>query len=229
MLTLEKLRLAQGDFELAADFTLTAGRMAAVIGPSGAGKSTLLSAIGGFLNPLSGRVLMSGTDITRSRPGERPIAMLFQDNNLFPHLTVAQNVGLGAHARLRLDADDRARVAQALERVGLGEMGARRPAELSGGQQSRAALARVLVQARPLLLLDEPFAALGPSLRRDMLDLLCQLMDETGATLLMVTHAPEDVARIADDVIFVEGGQAAAPQEATALMQNPPPALRAYL
>lgn len=229
MLTLEKLRLAQGDFELTADFALKAGRKAAVIGPSGAGKSTLLSAIGGFLSPVSGRILVSGTDITEARPGSRPIAMLFQDNNLFPHLTVAQNVGLGAHARLRLDAEDRARVFKALGRVGLGGMEDRRPAQLSGGQQSRAALARVLVQARPLLLLDEPFAALGPSLRRDMLDLLCQLLDETGSTLLMVTHAPEDVARIADDVVFVEGGQAAAPQEATALMQNPPPALQAYL
>jgi thiamine transport system ATP-binding protein len=105
----------------------------------------------------------------------------------------------------------------------------RRPAALSGGQQSRAALARVLVQEKPVLLLDEPFAALGPALRVEMLSLVSDLAAETGATLLMVTHAPEDVARIADDVIFVEAGRAEAPVPAAELMANPPPALRAYL
>jgi len=229
MLTLEALRLAQGSFALSADFSLSVGRKTAVIGPSGSGKSTLLAAISGFLAPQSGRILWQGQDITALRPGARPLAMLFQDNNLFPHLSIAQNVGLGAHARLRLDAEDRARVTEALARVGLAEMADRRPQALSGGQQSRAALARILVQNRDLLLLDEPFAALGPALRRDMIDLLIELARETGKTVLMVTHAPEDVARFADDVIFVEGGQAAAPQPAQALMQNPPPALRAYL
>jgi len=90
-------------------------------------------------------------------------------------------------------------------------------------------LARVLVQANPLLLLDEPFAALGPALRVEMLALVSDLVAETKATLLMVTHAPEDVARIADEVIFVDAGHAQAPQPAAELMANPPPALRAYL
>jgi thiamine transport system ATP-binding protein len=228
-LTLDALRLVQGDFSLTADFTLETGRRAAVIGPSGAGKSTLLGAIGGFLAPTAGRILWNGQDITALRPGARPVAMLFQDNNLFPHLTVAQNVGLGADARLKLDAQAHAGVAEAIRRVGLADYADRRPAALSGGQQSRAALARVLVQSRPLLLLDEPFAALGPAMRRDMLDLVADLVRETGATLMMVTHAPEDVARIAQDVIFVEGGAAAAPQDAEALLRDPPPALKAYL
>lgn len=229
MLRLEDVRLTQGDFSLAADFTLAAGRRAAVIGPSGAGKSTLLGAVGGFLPVQSGRLFWGGTEITALRPGARPVAMLFQDNNLFPHLSIAQNVGLGISPTLKLDGPARDRVAAALDRVGLAGMAQRRPGALSGGQQSRAALARVLVQARPLLLLDEPFAALGPALRRDMLDLVRELTEETQATLMMVTHAPEDVARIADDVIFVEAGTASAPTAAQALMDNPPPALKAYL
>lgn len=229
MLRLEGLDIRQGSFALAADLTVEQGRKVAVIGPSGAGKSTILNAIGGFIPLTAGRVICAGQDITDATPGARPIAMLFQDHNLFPHLSVRQNVGLGLRPNLRLTAQDQAQVEAAIARVGLHGMEARKPAALSGGQQSRAALARVLVQDRPLVLLDEPFAALGPALRHEMLDLVGALMAETGGTLLMVTHAPEDVARIADDVIFVEGGRAAAPAPAADLMANPPPALRAYL
>jgi thiamine transport system ATP-binding protein len=229
MLRLESLRLVQGDFTLEADFALARGRKAAVIGPSGAGKSTLLGAVGGFVPLMQGRIFWEEQEITGLRPGARPIAMLFQENNLFPHLSIAQNVSLGLRPALRLTPAEEARVAGALARVGLDGLETRKPGSLSGGQQSRAALARVLVQDRPLLLLDEPFAALGPALRHEMLDLVSDLVSETGATLMMVTHAPEDVRRIADDVIFVEGGRAQAPEPAAALMEDPPPALRAYL
>ena len=229
MLRLENTVIRQGDFILAADMTLDQGQKYAVIGPSGAGKSTLLSAICGFIPLDQGRIIWDGRDITDAVPGARPMTMLFQDNNLFPHLTVAQNVGLGLRANLRLSSADNDRVKDALDRVGLSDHAGKRPGALSGGQQSRAALARVLVQARPLVLLDEPFAALGPALRNDMLDLMCDLASETKATLIMVTHAPEDVRRIADQVIFVEGGIAQAPQPAGILLDNPPPELRDYL
>ncbi|WP_300033358.1 ATP-binding cassette domain-containing protein [uncultured Roseobacter sp.] len=229
MLTFKHVQIGQGDFRLAAHLTVRKGRRVAVIGPSGAGKSTLLGAVGGFVPLISGALSIDGQDVTDARPGARPVSMLFQDNNLFPHLTIAQNAGLGLRPALRLNDDETARLSHALERVGLAGLQNRRPGELSGGQQSRAALARILVQNRPVVLLDEPFAALGPALRREMLDLVRALATETGATLMMVTHAPEDVQRIADDVIFVEGGQAQAPEPAAALMDNPPPALRAYL
>lgn len=229
MLTLEDVVIRQGDFTLYADFTVENGRKVAVIGPSGAGKSTVLGALGGFIPLDAGKITCGGQDMAQLRPGARPMSMLFQDNNLFPHLSVQQNVGLGLRPNLRLTAADQARVEAAIDRVGLAEMGARKPGALSGGQQSRAALARTLVQDKPLILLDEPFAALGPALRQDMLDLVSALVSEIGATLLMVTHAPEDVMRIADDVIFVEGGRAHAPAPAADLMKNPPPALRAYL
>ncbi len=229
MLYLHDVTVSQGDFSLRADLTIEAGERVAIIGPSGSGKSTIVAAIAGFLPLQSGRISVSGRDISNAPPDGRDMAMLFQDGNLFPHLTLAQNVGLGLRPALRLTADEVARVDAALARVGLDGLGGRRPSQVSGGQQSRAALARMLVQGKPLMLLDEPFAALGPALRDEMLDLVRTVAEDTGAAVLMVTHAPSDVRRFADKVIFVEGGVAQPPQAADALMDNPPPALRAYL
>ncbi|MHC9235742.1 thiamine ABC transporter ATP-binding protein [Pseudooceanicola sp. 502str34] len=228
MLRLDHLTLQQGEFSLTADLSLPPGSRCALIGPSGAGKSTLLNAIAGFLPPLTGRILWEDRDLTPLAPAARPVAMLFQDGNLFPHLDIARNVALGLKPNLRLTPDDHARVRVALARVGLDGLGDRRPGALSGGQQSRAALARVLVQNRPLLLLDEPFAALGPALRAEMLALVRAVVEETGATLLMVTHAPEDARRIADRLILVSDNHAAPPAPIT-LLDDPTPALRAYL
>jgi len=227
MLRLEHLDLRQDDFRLQADLTVPAGARVAVIGPSGAGKSTLLMAVAGFFVPAAGRVLWDGQDLAGMAPGDRPLSILFQDQNLFPHLTLAQNLGLGLRADLRLDAGQRARVEEALQRVGLAGMGARKPAQLSGGQIGRAALARALLRERPLLLLDEPFAALGPALKAEMLDLVAELAD--GATVLMVTHDPADARRFADQTILVADGIAHAPRPTAELFADPPPALRAYL
>ncbi|MFC3119665.1 thiamine ABC transporter ATP-binding protein [Jhaorihella thermophila] len=229
MLKLEGVVIRNGAFAVTADFEVADGAKVAVIGPSGAGKTTLIEGIAGFLAVERGRILWDGRDITAEPPGRRPVAMLFQDGNLFPHLTVAQNVGLGIRPDLKLDADQRARVARAIARVGLAGLEVRKPAELSGGQQSRAALARVLVQGRPLVLLDEPFAALGPALKAEMLDLVAGLVAETGATLMMVSHDPGDARRIADQVVLVAEGRAHPPQETTALLDAPPPVLQDYL
>jgi len=229
MLTLEGLVIRQDEFELRADFTVERGARVAVIGPSGAGKSTLLNTIAGYFAPDLGAVMWDGRDITGLNPGERPIAMLFQDNNLFPHLTVAQNVGLGIDPSLRLSAAQKADVQAALDRVGLDEFGQRKPGNLSGGQQSRAALARVLVQRKPLMLLDEPFSALGPALKNEMLDLVAELAREIGATVLMVSHDPGDAVRFAQAAILVAQGRAEAPVSVAELMADPPEALRKYL
>ena len=229
MLTLDGVLIQQDAFVLRADFVLETGTVAAVIGPSGAGKSTLLNVISGFFAPAQGRVLWKGQDITDLPPAKRPVAVLFQDNNLFPHLTVAQNVGLGIRPDLRLTSEDHRHVGQALARVGLEGLDGRKPATLSGGQQGRVALARILVQRRPLILLDEPFAALGPALKVEMLDLVAELAAELGATLLMVSHDPQDARRIAPHVILVADGIAMPPQPTEALLNDPPPALAAYL
>lgn len=229
MLKLDHTRIENGGFILTADLEIPRGARVAVIGPSGAGKSTLIEAIAGFLPLVSGRILWEGEDLTNRLPGKRPVAMLFQDGNLFPHLTAAQNVGLGLHPNLRLSGAEHARVQEALDRVGLKGMESRKPAALSGGQQSRVALARVLVQGRDILLLDEPFAALGPALKTEMLDLVAELAAESGATLLMVSHDPSDARRIADQVVLVAEGKAHVPRATADLLDNPPPALKAYL
>ena len=229
MLICDKLVLQQDDFRLTADVTFGAGKITALIGPSGAGKSTLLAALAGFLAPAAGRVLWQETEITALPPGARPVSAIFQDNNLFAHLSIAQNVGLGLRPALHLGAAERAEVDRALASVGLAGLGARKPAALSGGQQSRAALARVLLADRPVVLLDEPFAALGPGLKDDMLDLVQATLGAAGRTVLIVTHDPGDARRIADAACLVADGTVSAPVATQAFFDAPSAALAAYL
>ena len=229
MLHLDHLRLTQDGFTVSANWHLPAGSRLALLGPSGAGKSTLLMGLAGFIAPSAGRILWQGQDLATLTPAQRPVSILFQDQNLFPHLSVAQNLGLAIDPRLRLSAGDLARVEAVLHRLGLHGMGARKPASLSGGQLGRAALGRVLLQARPLLLLDEPFAALGPALKADLLGLVTELAAENATTVVLVTHDPADARRFADVVGLVHDGVADAPVATDAIFANPPPALRAYL
>lgn len=229
MLQLDHLSLTQGSFRLTADWRAESPRRIAVIGPSGGGKSTLLLALAGFLTPTAGRILWNGKDLAGFPPGDRPLSILFQDQNLFPHLTLTQNLGLGLSPGLRLPRGDAVRIEAALERVGLAGLGARRPAELSGGQASRAALARTLLRARPMLLLDEPFAALGPALKTEMLALVTEIAAESRALVLMVTHDPADARRFADFTVLVAEGIAHQPVETAAFFANPPDALTRYL
>lgn len=229
MLRLEGLGIEMEGFSLAADLGVPEGARVAVIGPSGAGKSTLLAAIAGFQPLTRGRVSWQGQDLGPLPPGRRPLSILFQDNNLFPHLTATENIGLALRPGLRLSAKERESVQAALARVGLEGYGERRPAALSGGQQSRVALARALLRARPLLLLDEPFAALGPALRAEMLNLVREITAETKSTLLIVTHDPRDAKRIADLTVLVADGRVAPPVPTAKLFADPPPALADYL
>lgn len=229
MLRLEGCAIDNGGTTLSADFTVPRGQIVAVIGPSGAGKTTLLEGIAGFLPVTRGEIRWNGAALGALHPGKRPVAMLFQDGNLFPHLSAAQNVGLGLRPTLRLTQGEQRQVDDALARVGLAGLGARKPAALSGGQRARVALARLAVQRRALLLLDEPFAALGPALRGEMLGLVAALARESGATVLLVSHDPRDARKVADSVIFVSGGDAQPPVATAALFDNPPEALSAYL
>lgn len=229
MLRLENLTLAYPGFHLTADWSVEPGQVVAVIGPSGSGKSTLLMTIAGFLQPEAGRILWRDQDITALPPAQRPVGMLFQDQNLFPHLTLAQNLGLALAPDLRLTPAHKAQIAATLDRLGLAGLGNRRPADLSGGQQGRAALGRVLLQARPILLLDEPFAALGPALKTDLLTLVRDLTAETGALTLLVTHDPRDAQRFAETTVLVAEGTAHPPAPTAELFANPPPALQDYL
>lgn len=202
--------LRLGDHRFGFDLTAPEGAFVAVTGPSGSGKSTLFNVIAGFETPESGRVLLGGKDMSTVAPGERPISLVFQDNNLFAHLDIFTNVALGVSASLRLDGAARAAVSSALSRVGLAGFERRMPATLSGGERQRVAFARALVRKRPIMLLDEPFAALDPELRQQMGDLLAALHRDEGFTVLMITHDPEEAARLADRFAVIEAGHVAA-------------------
>ena len=192
-------------------FTLsvTRGEQIAVLGPSGAGKSTLLNLIAGFLTPASGNMMIDGEDHTTTPPSRRPVSMLFQENNLFSHLSVQQNIGLGLNPGLKLNASQREKILHIAQQMGIDSLLERLPGELSGGQRQRVALARCLVREQPILLLDEPFSALDPALRQEMLTLVAEVCREKQLTLLMVSHSVEDAARIAPRSIVVADGRIA--------------------
>lgn len=229
MLRLDHLSLSYPGFHLSANWTADPAQIIALIGPSGAGKSTLLLTIAGFLPLVDGRIVWHDRSLGGLPPANRPISILFQDQNLFPHLTVFQNLGLALSPNLRLSFAQKAKIDAVLERLGLQGLGSKRPAELSGGQQARAALGRVLLQGRPILLLDEPFAALGPALKTDLLELVRDHVVGTGALALMVTHNPQDALRFAGQTVLVAEGIAAAPVQTQELFANPNRALRDYL
>ena len=206
MLTLEKLTYLYEHLPMRFDLRIQPGERVAVLGPSGAGKSTLLSLIAGFLPAASGRLLLNDEDHTATPPAKRPVSMLFQENNLFAHLTVAQNIGLGLDPGLRLTEQQRQQRAHIARQVGRRNT-ERLPSQLSGGQRQRAALARCLIRQRPILLLDEPFSALDPALRNEMLQLLQTVCEQRNLTLLMVSHNLDDAVRIAPRTLLVVDGR----------------------
>ncbi len=192
-------------------FTLSVrqGESIAVLGPSGAGKSTLLNLVAGFLQPANGRITIEGRDHTHTPPSQRPVSMLFQENNLFTHLTVRQNIGLGMHPGLRLNAGQQQKLSDIATQMGIGELLERLPGELSGGQRQRVALARCLVREQPILLLDEPFSALDPALRQEMLLLVKEVCERQNLTMLMVSHSVEDAVKIARRSVVIADGRIA--------------------
>jgi molybdate transport system ATP-binding protein len=213
-------------FRLDVDLAVPAGSVTAVVGPNGAGKSTLLRALAGLVPLTAGRVALDGrvledADASAVRiPAEgRGIGVVFQDHLLFPHLSALANVAFGprAHGVARADAEGRARAL--LDRLGIAHLADRRPARLSGGQSQRVALARALVLEPPLLLLDEPMAALDAGTRLDVRDLLAEELGRFGGAAVLVTHDPVDALALADRIHVLEGGrrvQEGAPAEVAA-------------
>lgn len=230
MLQLDDVALTQDGFSLSLSAQVETGARVAVMGPSGSGKSTLLALIAGFERPDRGRILWDGVDITDDPVARRPVSILFQDGNLFPHLSVFENVALGLRPDLRLSEADVARVHDSLAQVGLAGFGDRRPATLSGGQQARVGLARLSLRDRPLALLDEPFAALDPGLRADMLAQLAALSQARGLTLIMACHDLRDAERLCDRLWLLENGARVLDLPMAALRGAPvPPILQPWL
>ena len=176
----------------------------AILGESGSGKSTLLDLIAGFLTPLSGSITLNNRELIIENIEERPISILFQNHNLFEHLSVEKNILLGVSKKLKNSLEEKRRVVEILKEVGLEQHSHKLASELSGGQQQRVALARVLLREQPILLLDEPFSGLDRETRLEMLNLVKKITLEKNLYTLMITHEIEDANLIADSVHRVE-------------------------
>jgi len=210
MIRLENVEYVAGDFRARFEAEIPEGAFLGLLGPSGGGKTTLLSLLAGFAKPQAGRIFMGGEDVTDATPAARPVTMLFQEHNLFAHLTAFENAALGVSPALKLSPAQTAQVEAALARVGLSGKAGNKPAELSGGERQRVALARALLRDKPVLLLDEPFAGLGPKLRREMLQLVMDLRAERGLTVIIVSHEPDDLKMAATHAAFVSHGRMSA-------------------
>ncbi len=191
----------------AVDLQIREGEFFALLGPSGCGKTTLLRMIAGLEIPSEGRILIDGQDMEGVPPNRRPINMVFQSYAVFPHMTVAQNVGYGLKVTGVSAAETAARVEEALELVKLGGYGERKPDQLSGGQRQRVALARALVKRPKVLLLDEPLSALDAKLREAMQLELVRLQHAVGITFVIVTHDQQEALSMANRIAVMETGE----------------------
>ena len=227
---LDHVRFAWPQMQMDFDLRVVSNRITIITGPSGSGKSTLLNLIAGFEAPSDGTIQICGKDCTEVPIAGRPVSILFQEHNLFAHLTVEANAGFGIAPRRMVSVDERQRVRDALASVGLAGKETRMPHQLSGGERQRAAFARVLLEDRPVLLLDEPFASLGPSLRLEMMQLLAHMQKSRPRTILAVTHHPQEWRDVADAFVFVHEGRILA-TGAIADIDNPalPDNVRKYL
>ena len=189
------------------DLTIGTGEFFTLLGPSGCGKTTLLRMIAGFEAPTSGRLRINGDEMAGKGPNARPVNTVFQNYALFPHMTVAQNIGFGLKMLGRPRAEVAATVAEMLRLVRMEPMAGRRPSEISGGQQQRVALARALAPRPRVLLLDEPLSALDLKLRKEMQSELKRLQSETGITFVFVTHDQEEALTMSDRIAVMSAGR----------------------
>ncbi len=196
--------LKESYLTISTNISLEPDKIYAVVGPSGAGKSTFLNIISGFASISSGSIIWNGQEISSLPPAKRSVSILFQDNNLFPHLSVWRNLALAVTHWPKISRDNEEKLKAVMSEVGILGLENRTPSQLSGGQQSRVALARVLLQKNKILLLDEPFSALGPSLKDQMLDLIKKISKNKKLLVLMATHEPADAKKVASQTLVVK-------------------------
>ena len=196
--------LKESYLTISTNISLEPDKIYAVVGPSGAGKSTFLNLISGFASISSGTIIWNGQEISNLPPAKRSVSILFQDNNLFPHLSVWRNLALAVTHWPKISKDNEEKLKAVMSEVGILGLENRKPSQLSGGQQSRVALARVLLQKNKILLLDEPFSALGPSLKDQMLELIKKIAKNKKLLVLMVTHEPADAKKVASQTLVVK-------------------------
>jgi putative spermidine/putrescine transport system ATP-binding protein len=209
-LSIQGVRKAFGPTVVVKDFNLDVGRgeFVSFLGPSGCGKTTMLRIVAGFEEPSAGRVLIGGKDVTRLKPNQRKIGMVFQAYALFPNLTVAQNIAFGLKVAGQSRAERDGRVAEMLALIKLPELGDRYPFQLSGGQQQRVALARAMAVKPQVLLLDEPLSALDAKVRVSLREEIRAIQKALGITTIFVTHDQEEALSMSDRVVVMNEGRA---------------------
>ena len=204
------------------DIQARSGEITSLIGPSGSGKSTLLGLIAGFQLATSGKIRVGEREIQNMEVADRPVTIVFQEHNLFPHLDVFTNVALGINPSLKLDQDQRLQVDQILNNLGLSHLEKSMPSQLSGGQRQRVAISRALVRRHKVLLLDEPFAALGPALREEMIELLKAIVIAEEMVALLVSHQPSDAMLASNNTAFISNGRVLVCQPTEQLLNQSP-------
>jgi spermidine/putrescine transport system ATP-binding protein len=213
IVALEGVTKTYGNFTAlhATDLSIAEGEFVTLLGPSGCGKTTTLRLIGGFEEASGGRISIGGQDVTERPPYQRPVNTVFQDYALFPHMSVADNIGYGLSVKANNvpRSERQKRVSDVLAMVGLDGMAHRRPGELSGGQRQRVAMARAIVRRPQVLLLDEPLSALDVKLREGMQVELKRLHRELGITFLMVTHDQNEALALSDRIVVMDRGRIA--------------------
>ncbi len=207
-LEIDHLEKSFGANRVVKDFSLgiEKGEFVSLLGPSGCGKTTVLRMVAGFEVPTAGAIRIDGQDVTRLRPNQRNIGMVFQAYALFPNLTVAQNVGFGLKVAGVARAETGKRVDEMLRLIGLPDLGGRYPFQLSGGQQQRVALARALAPRPRVLLLDEPLSALDAKIRVSLRTEIREIQRELGITTIFVTHDQEEALSMSDRVVVMNAG-----------------------
>ncbi|QPC85487.1 polyamine ABC transporter ATP-binding protein [Mesorhizobium sp. NBSH29] len=209
-LSIRSIRKTFGQITVVKDFDLDVmpGEFVSFLGPSGCGKTTVLRMVAGFEEPSAGSIIVAGKDVTRLKPNQRNVGMVFQAYALFPNLTVAQNVAFGLKVAGAPKAEIDRRVAEMLELIKLPQFGDRYPYQLSGGQQQRVALARAIAPKPKLLLLDEPLSALDAKVRVSLREEIRAIQKSLGITTVFVTHDQEEALSISDRIVVMHGGKA---------------------
>lgn len=226
MLSISQLSFAYTDAEnnsvmpMTFDLQAERGEILSLIGPSGSGKTSLLNLIAGFTQASAGNILLDDNDIQLLTSAQRPVSMLFQSHNLFPHLDVFTNIALGIRPSLKLSNEEHQAIGEALVTLGLDGFSKRKPGQLSGGQQQRVAIARALVRQHEILLLDEPFAALGPAMRTELIEVLKELVSRRKMIALMVSHQPSDALLASKRTAFIDNGRVISIQETADLLND---------
>lgn len=231
MINFKQVSCCLGQQQFLYDLQIAQGQVVAIMGASGSGKSTLLNLLAGFIttDDDAARIIISDQRVDLLEPAVRPVTTLFQEHNLFAHMSAFNNLALGIRTSLKLSEIEKTQVDKALEQVGLKGLGSRLPKELSGGQRQRVALGRALVRRKPVLLLDEPFSALDPALRQEMSALVKRLAMQNQLTVLLVTHEPKDALELANTVVFIEAGKVHWTGPSAAFLQHKDTHIKAYL